>query len=101
MKTPQQEHQCNLARLQAYRAKQNQAQRRRADIAERISTYARHRDLSLLQTSETIRIALSLLDIGLTEAQALKAGTLATDLIAHKNAKQLSHTQKPSAYLLH
>ena len=101
MQTQHQENQANIRRLQAYRAKQNQTQRRRADIAERISRYAKKLDLSLLQTSETIRLALGMLDIGFTEAQAIKTGILAANLIANKNTKQLYPAQSPITYLLH
>ncbi len=100
MKTQYQQQQANISRLQAYRAKQNPMQRRRADIAEKVSSYAKKLDLSLLQTSEAIRRALSMIDIGFTEVQALKTGVLAADLIAKENAKQLNGQSK-TAYLLH
>ncbi len=94
MQTQQQQKLANISRLQAYRAKQNIAQRRRSDTAERVSAYAKSLDLSLLQASEAIRLALSMLNIGFSQAQAVKTGALAADLIAKENAKQLCTAPK-------
>lgn len=99
MQTQKHQQRVNKLRLQAYRAKQNPTQRRRADIAEKVSSYAKKLDLSLLQTSETIRLALSMIEIGFTDANAFKTGILAADLIAKENAKRIETHSLP--YLLH
>lgn len=85
MQTPEQQQQSNLLRLQAYRAKQTPEQRRRADMAERIQRYAKQLDLSMTQTSEAIRLTLSLITLGFSDDKAYATGALAVDLMDRVN----------------
>ncbi len=87
MKSEHQEaqEQLNKIRLQAYRDKLTPVQRRRADMAKKVQYYAKQHDLSLAQTSEVIRLTLSMITLGFTDDKAFKTGALAVDIMVRIN----------------
>lgn len=88
MQTLDQQHQTNLLRLSAYRAKQSEDQRRRALVAEQVSAYSKKLTLELAQAWAAIRIAVSKLEGGCSITEACEAGRQAALVIVRASANQ-------------
>lgn len=92
MQSPKQQCRANINRLNIYRAKLNNEQRRRADVAAAVSTYCKIRELNLLQSIAAIRIAIKQLEFGFSHYDAYMAGANAARIMAQAEAKQLPYT---------
>ena len=88
------EQQSNFNRLQAYRAKQNADQRRRAELAEKVQHYTKQLNLSTLHSAETVRLALNLLTIGCTDEKALATAKQSADIIARTQSVSASRVDR-------
>lgn len=82
MQTQEEQQQANQTRLNAYRAKQTEAQRRRSAIAESVNTYCKNFGLNLLQSITAVRCALAQFDQDDNEQAAFNTGTNAARIIA-------------------
>lgn len=93
MQTQQEPHRANIDRLNAYRAKQNIEQRRRANLALAVSTYCKICNLNLLQSFAAIRIAITQLEHGCSHYDAYMDGAKAAQIIAQ--AAETKNTPDP------
>lgn len=88
MQTAQQQQQTNIIRLEAYRAKQTDDQRRRALVAEQVSAYSKKIGLNIAQTAPAIKIALKQLEYGYSDEAAYQSGSKAAHTIALVSANE-------------
>jgi hypothetical protein len=102
MSLPSEHDQRNLIRLQNYRAKQTPAQRRQADLAERVNAYCKTLGLNIPQSSAAIRIALAQLNNGVNEDLAYEFGANSARIMALVSANQrLSSIIRSKVRVLH
>ncbi len=94
--------QRNLIRLQNYRSKQTPEQRRRGNLAEKVSVYCKALGLNMLQTSAAIRIALEQLNHGVNDDLAYEFGANSARIIALVSTNQrLSSIIRSKVRVLH
>jgi hypothetical protein len=79
---------ANMARLAAYRAKQTEAQRRRAKLADNVNAYCKNLGLNKTQSIAAISIALKQLEHGCTTELAYEFGANTARIIALVSAGQ-------------
>ncbi|EGW22129.1 hypothetical protein [Methylobacter tundripaludum] len=102
MQTPLEQYQSNLIRISAYRAKQTDEQRRRADLAEQVNVYCKKLGLNMPQSITAIRIALEQLRHGCSDDLAYEFGTNTARIIALVSANQkLSSIIRRKVRVLH
>lgn len=102
MSLPSEHDQQNRIRLQNYRAKQTPEQRRRADLAEKVSTYCKGLGLNIPQSGAAIRIALEQLKNGVNDDLAYEFGANSARIIALVSANQrLSSIIRSKVRVLH
>ena len=93
---------ANSARLAAYRAKQTEQQRRRADLADNVQRYCNGLGLNIPQSIAAISIAIKQFEYGCTVELAYEFGANTARIIALVSAGQkLSSIIRRRIHILH
>lgn len=82
MQSEHEQRLANINRLNAYRAKLNNEQRRRAQVAEQVNHYCKTIGLPLQQASKAIQIALKQLEFKGSDEQAYAFGINSARIMA-------------------
>lgn len=102
MQSQQEQQQANIARLNAYRQKQSDEQRRRASLADNVNAYCKQLDLNMNQSIAAISIAIKQLEYGCSPELAYEFGANAARIIALVSANQkLSSITRRKVRILH